>query len=248
MSDSPGPKTSLSHPLRIDSVPFGERGARIGMTFCPGKKQRHSKFGSWWDRDMDLDLRAIKEWGADTLVTLIEEHEFDEMAVTGLEEGCRANGLEWVHIPIVDGEAPDERFRAAWHAIGPSIRSKLESGRSIVIHCKGGLGRTGMLAAALLQEAGMDSARAIALVRQARPGAIETSVQEEYLASGAHGGVRSMTVPADEMRVNVSDPAEVKYWCEKFGCTPDQLRDAVATVGDLVADVESYLARPRPRH
>lgn len=188
MSDPVTRKTSSSHPLRIDAVPYGSNGGRIGMTFCPGKKQRHSKFGSWWDRDLDLDLRAIKAWGADTLVTLLEEHEFAELSVEELGQTCREAGLEWVLIPIVDGAAPDRRFSESWATIGRSIASALASGRSIVIHCKGGLGRTGTIAAVLLQEAGMESAAALELIRRARPGAIETKEQEDFLAGYRRSG------------------------------------------------------------
>ena len=41
------------------------------MTFCPGKYDRHAMSG-YWDRDLNLDLDAIQEWGAVAVVTLME--------------------------------------------------------------------------------------------------------------------------------------------------------------------------------
>ena len=51
----------------------------------------------------------------------------------------------------------------------------------MLLHCAAGLGRTGTLAARLLIASGCAAAGAIATVRQARPGAIESDAQEEFL-------------------------------------------------------------------
>ena len=51
----------------------------------------------------------------------------------------------------------------------------------MVIHYRGGLGRTGTVAARLLVEFGMGPEEAIAAVRKARPGAIENAEQEDYV-------------------------------------------------------------------
>lgn len=47
----------------------------------------------------------------------------------------------------------------------------------------------------------------------------------------------------DRSRVNVNDPAEVTYWCEKFSCSETQLRTAVKTVGVLPSKVRAHLAQ-----
>jgi len=49
------------------------------------------------------------------------------------------------------------------------------------VHCKGGLGRAGMVAALLLIETGDPPGAAIRKVRAVRPGAIETPAQERYV-------------------------------------------------------------------
>jgi hypothetical protein len=43
--------------------------------------------------------------------------------------------------------------------------------------------------------------------------------------------------PQDRSRVNVNEEWERRYWAEEFGCTEEELRDAVARVGVLVRDV-----------
>lgn len=47
----------------------------------------------------------------------------------------------------------------------------------------------------------------------------------------------------DRSRVSVNDPAEVTYWCQKFGCSETQLRTAVKMVGVTVSKVRAHLAQ-----
>jgi hypothetical protein len=49
----------------------------------------------------------------------------------------------------------------------------------------------------------------------------------------------------DRSRVNVSDAADVTYWCEKFSCSQTQLRTAVKIVGVTVSKVRAHLAQRR---
>lgn len=47
--------------------------------------------------------------------------------------------------------------------------------------------------------------------------------------------------PRDGDRVNVNEDWEVRYWCNEFGCTEQELRDAVRRAGVMVADVRRAL-------
>lgn len=171
-------RTSLTHPLSIDVLPLAN--GEIGLTFCPGK-QGDSVFGAPWARDLDLDLQAIKAWGTHAVLTLIEEHEFDMLGVRGLGQAVKAQGMAWHHMPIADLGVLDATGLATWTQLSPQLHTLLERGGKLVIHCRGGLGRAGTMAALLLIERGRDVRRAIADVRAARPGAIETFAQESFL-------------------------------------------------------------------
>ena len=46
--------------------------------------------------------------------------------------------------PIVDGGVPDRQFERAWHSAGPEIYGLLQGGSNVVLHCRGGLGRTAL--------------------------------------------------------------------------------------------------------
>lgn len=170
-------QTSQSSPLRIAEVLFGEREGRLGLTLCPGKKDD----GHGWNRNLEDDLRVIRSWNASTVVTLIEPHEFDLLQVPTLGETVAQLNLRWIHLPIRDVDVPDERFEQGWQTAGPEIHRRIDVGERILIHCRGGIGRTGLVAAQLLVERGCPPRDAIHRVRAVRPGAIETQAQEQYV-------------------------------------------------------------------
>jgi ADP-ribosyl-[dinitrogen reductase] hydrolase len=173
-------KTSLTHPLQIAAVSAGPVLGRVGITFCPGKYDRQAMTG-YWDRDLSVDLDAIRDWGAAAVVTLLEPKEIQHLRVEHLgEEVCR-RGMVWFHLPIADYSIPNEGFERNWVPAGDSLRTLLRKGRDVLVHCKGGLGRAGTIAARLLIELGMEPATAIDRVRAVRPGAIETPEQKQYV-------------------------------------------------------------------
>ena len=49
------------------------------------------------------------------------------------------------------------------------------------------------------------------------------------------------TIPRDRGRIDLSDPREVNWWRKRFDCSEEQLREAVAEVGDSAAMVEQML-------
>ena len=172
-------KTSDSHPLRIDSVVYPD-GGLIGMTICPGK-QGFALYGGKWNRNIALDLKRIEDWNTDTLITLMEDQEFQKIGVAGFKDAADKSQFTWVHIPIRDTSIPSQQAEQLLSDVMPTIHETLQAKGRIVIHCRGGLGRTGLLAARILIEAGMEAQNAIDYVRKQRPGAIETYEQERYL-------------------------------------------------------------------
>jgi ADP-ribosyl-[dinitrogen reductase] hydrolase len=181
------PRTSHSHPLNIAPLAT-PGGGRIGMTFCPGKTDLFAMSGPW-AREMDTDLAAIQAWGASALVTLVEQHELVHLGVGGLGERVHAMGLDWYHLPIQDVSIPTPEFETQWRTSGQTLRERLLGGQSLVVHCRGGLGRTGLIAARLLIELGESPQAALRRVRAARPGAVETPEQEMYVLGCAGTGL-----------------------------------------------------------
>jgi ADP-ribosyl-[dinitrogen reductase] hydrolase len=116
--------------------------------------------------------------------------------------------MEWLHLPIVDADIPDEAFERSWQDAGPRLRAWLGESRRILLHCRGGLGRTGTIAARMLIELGTEPGAAVKAVRAARAGTLETWAQEAY--------VRALTRLSDKARCR-----RVGVWCSEI--TPEDL-------------------------
>jgi ADP-ribosyl-[dinitrogen reductase] hydrolase len=192
-------RTSLTHPLQIAVVRPGLGLGRIGITFCPGKVQPAAATGGW-HRDLGLDVAAIADWGAAAVLTLVEDHELKALKVEGLGLEVERLQMDWLHAPIPDVSVPGAGFEAAWIDIGEGLRDRLRAGFDIAVHCKGGLGRAGMIGARLMVELGVAPMAAIAEVRRVRPGAIETTSQERHVLSCRPVPERQPLTTAEAMR------------------------------------------------
>ncbi len=178
-------KTSATHPIQIATVSYGEQTNSVGITLCPGKKGP-SSFGGSWDRDLDIDLSAIK-WGFNPriIITLMTREELVLSKVSDIGQKIENLGIQWLHLPIADMTAPGRDFENAWPDARRLIlqtldREQYEHG-NVLVHCRGGLGRSGVLAAMILTELGMRNKTALWAVRKERPGAVETKEQEDYV-------------------------------------------------------------------
>jgi ADP-ribosyl-[dinitrogen reductase] hydrolase len=166
----------------------------LGLTFCPGmntddeRTRRHG--GTVHRRSLDADLSAIKNWGAMSVVTLLDDFEFRRLAVTTLGATVQALGMRWHHLPIRDEGTPDSAFEERWVVVRPDVRAALTEGGRVLIHCRHGHGRTGTLAARLLIEFGDDAETAIQKVRAVRPKCISIGAQEQHVRYFAIGWLR----------------------------------------------------------
>jgi len=89
--------------------------------------------------------------------------------------------MAWHYLPIPDVAIPGDLFEVLWEESGRRLRQTRAGGGRIVLHCRGGIGRTGTIAARLLTEFGVSAKEAIRMVRAARPGTIETLEQQAYV-------------------------------------------------------------------
>jgi len=152
---------------------------KIGITFCPGKND--TRRGGTWARDLNIDLDAIERWEASAVVTLVEQNELRWLQVPNLGSAVQGRHMHWLHMPIVDVSVPKQAFEDSWQSVGEGLRARLRDGLNVLVHCRGGIGRAGTIAARLMVEFGHAPADAIELVRSVRPCAIETREQEDYI-------------------------------------------------------------------
>lgn len=174
----------MSGPIRVGWVDTALWPGRLGLTFAPGKKgESLLQPGVTHNRSVPDDLEELARQGASVLAPLLEDFEFGLLGMDRYHEHAGENGLKVVACSIVDGRVPADRERFAEFL--DELMDALLDGQGVVLHCRGGLGRAGLSAACLLVQAGMDPERAMALVRRARPGAIENDRQEDFVRAFA---------------------------------------------------------------
>ncbi|PJZ78290.1 isochorismatase family protein [Leptospira neocaledonica] len=158
--------------LRIDMLDLGENKGRLGLTILPGRRDR--------DRDLEEDIQTIKEENMNTVVSLLTGNEYQEYGVPDLKTEYYKNGLEPILFPILDQRIPD---RMSLEDLLNRMDSVLSEKKNVLIHCVGGLGRSGTVAGAyLIRKLGYSADQAIRTVRSARSErAIESREQEEFL-------------------------------------------------------------------
>jgi len=172
-------KTSASHPIRVDWLPTRWLG-KVGLTFAQGTKQPNAATGSW-DRDLAADISRLRnEFGADHLVCLLQDHEFEELAIGGLADASANARIAFHRLPIADGSVPADPGQLT--ALISQIVGWAAAGENVVIHCKGGLGRAGTVGGCVMRAAGREPAAALADLKTARgPDCPETTEQRRFI-------------------------------------------------------------------
>ena len=148
--------------------------------------------GPWLDADLataacprgnDMladELRRWKDSNIEVVVSALSPEEMRGLGVLKESELCNEIGLEYVQFSIVNREAP-----ATIDAVGDLVDrlgGYLAAGRSVVIHCRAGIGRASLLAACTLVRAGVDADEAFARISLARGVTVpDTSDQREWV-------------------------------------------------------------------
>jgi hypothetical protein len=147
-------------------------GARIGICRMPGRSG-----------DLASDVVRIAQWGAACVVSMTETDEMVAKGAAGLSAVLLAHNLDWRHFPIRDFGAPEADDRR-WLPLSAELHQYLDRDEGVLLHCMGGLGRSGMVAMRLMVERGIAAQAALEAVRQVRPGAVETDAQAQWAATG----------------------------------------------------------------
>jgi protein-tyrosine phosphatase len=136
--------------------------------------------GDW----LEEELRAWRGAGVDVVVSLLEPEEAVDLDLEQEKARSEANGIEFYSFPLVDRAVPAPEVDI--HPFLLEIDSKLNQSKNVVIHCRQGIGRAGLVASILLIEHGLNPEPAIQRVSAARRVSIpETSEQRGWIESFA---------------------------------------------------------------
>lgn len=123
------------------------------------------------------DLAALVAWTPTRVLTLAGQAEAEACGAGRLGTDLGRRGIDWGRFAIRDFGTPDAMARELWPAQAAGLGALLARGGRLLIHCRGGCGRSGMIALRLMVEAGEPPEAALDRLRAARPCAVETAAQ-----------------------------------------------------------------------
>lgn len=132
--------------------------------------------GDWLERE----IAGWKRDGLDAVVSLLTADENRELGLEGEATDVRDAGIEFLAFPIEDRGTPAEA--EAFRDLAETLAGKLTIAQSVGVHCRQGIGRSGLLAVATLLAEGIELDRALKLVASARGLAVpETPEQRRWI-------------------------------------------------------------------
>ncbi|CAM9457385.1 unnamed protein product [Chrysoparadoxa australica] len=168
--------TDEKHPTWI--LPLADHEAKLVLTPCPGTK----------GVKLDASLGQLKDQhGVKAVVSSTTTAEMEKLGVSGMKDECEKHGLVWLHCPINDDGAPKEDFAAAWPSASQQVHQIIKDGGNVALHCKGGNGRTGLLASHILLEMGVPVTTVEKSIKALRPGALTNPEHRAYVSGIASG-------------------------------------------------------------
>ena len=128
---------------------------------------------------LDDEMAALREAGVDVLVSLQTLTERTEVGLADEPAAAERAGIRFHAFPVVDFGVPD---RAEFQPLLVALLDDLTAGRHVAIHCRGGIGRSSVVAAALLVGLGVAPADAWATISEARGCVVpETDEQRRWV-------------------------------------------------------------------
>jgi protein-tyrosine phosphatase len=118
--------------------------------------------------------------GVSVVLSLLTKDEEAELDLAQEARQASAHGMKFLSYPIPDLQVPDSENRLS--KVLDQLNAKLESCKNAVVHCRQGIGRTGLVAACLLVSKGIDPAKAIQDLSTARGISVpETAEQRKWI-------------------------------------------------------------------
>ena len=173
-SHMPSPPPPQDEPGFLTELPFGLPGRvfRCPMPFSPYDPHGHA-------------LQTFRALEISVIVLLAEADECLAMTRRDLPGLYRQEGFEVLHLPMPDGGVP---LRDQLEQTVTSVIQHAQAGQHLAIHCYAGIGRTGLVAAAVAKRLlGVPGEAAITWVRRYIARAVETPAQRRLLVDDNPG-------------------------------------------------------------
>jgi len=122
------------------------------------------------------DVASWRRSGVSAVLSLLTPDEEKNLDLLGEAAEVRTQGMNFTSFPIPDRQIP--RSDAKWIEVLETVSDALSTGKNVLIHCRQGIGRSGLVAACLLVKKGMSPGAAIESVSAARGVSIPETVEQ----------------------------------------------------------------------
>ncbi len=112
------------------------------------------------------EVRAWQSLGLQTVLSLLMPEEIVELQLEGEPQACRSEAIEFINFGIPDRGVPESRKEAL--RLLHRLQDSLSAGGRIGVHCRQGVGRSGLVAAGVLILGGATPEDAAANISRAR--------------------------------------------------------------------------------
>jgi protein-tyrosine phosphatase len=142
---------------------------RLGISARP-------RGGDW----LDDEAESWRQAGIDLVVSLLEPAEVGHFNLEGEATSTAAHGLRFKSQPIPDRGVP--KSRRSIEDLARELHGELDRGKTVMIHCRQGIGRSALIAAAILILSGQTASDAIKAISTARGLEVpETDAQRNWI-------------------------------------------------------------------
>ena len=173
-------------PLKISIICQNDKGGKLGLSQAPGKNLKQGRNGVTYSRSIFADIANFKSRGMSMMVCLLSDSELRSLGVNprSYHIACNQNSVKLVQYPIVEMSIPNSLQEFEFQVV-QKILEEMQEGGTVVVHCRGGIGRSGLVAACTLLHFGVATAqKAIQWVRTKRSrNSVESSRQEDFVKS-----------------------------------------------------------------
>jgi len=132
--------------------------------------------GDWLEDEIENWKRA----GISSVLSLLTPQEESDLDLRDEVQVAKKQGLDFISFPIPDLEVP--RSEAKLAEVLAEVDKTLLAGKNVVVHCRQGIGRSGLMAVCLLVRRGMSPGAAVEIVSAARGVSVpETPEQRDWI-------------------------------------------------------------------